>query len=217
MNAVNPAPRSVLSVAVLCASLTTISCAPRIAFPIESSTPSPPRLALGEIIDARPVHEHVGYKIFYIDSITDSDYAEGFVPTFRQGLTEALQQHFQLVDTGAATDLTLEVEVRHFFGEYARPLESVVFENLALLCLGIPRLVGDLIPYNAFAGRVSFVMRFGDPDGQRWEREVDVQVYDQVATIRRNPAATADMLGSAATEQLEQVFMDVARGKGRTP
>ena len=145
---------------VLAYTLFISSCSPTIRFDVDGLSTRRISLYLYPIEDKRPVNERIGYTIFYVDSISDEDYAEGFVKEFQEGLAGSLEEYFILVENQKDADIVLRTTVHHFYGEYSQTVKTVFWEYGTALLLFIPRLFTDAIPYNSFAGRVAFDLSF---------------------------------------------------------
>jgi len=186
------------------------SCTPTIRFDIEPQKEFPRRkIYIQQVEDRRPVNERRGYKIFYVDSISDEDYADGFLNEFKGGLGKGLEEHFSIVSDKDTAEVTLNVTVHHFYGEYSQTVKTVFWEYGTGLLLFIPRLVTDAIPYVAFAGRVSIEFAFETADGQRINRTLDVTVTDDVTPYTRGSANTASRLSKAASVEITRIFEEV--------
>jgi hypothetical protein len=202
-----------LVVYVVCASILFLSsCTPTIRFDLEPETEfAQHKIYIQQVADHRPVHERRGYKIFYVDSISDKDYANGFLNEFKGGLGDGLGEHFLLVTDPSAATFTLVVTVNHFYGEYSQTVKTVFWEYGTGLLLFIPRLVTDAISYVAFAGRVAIDFEISTNDGRTLKRSLDVTVTDDVPPYTRGSASTASRLSKAASKEITQIFTEVLR------
>lgn len=186
-------------------------CSPQIRFSPPDAKQSNIKLFINKIKDARPVNEHVGYKIFYVSSISDADYKQGFAVEFRRAISDAMGGSFQIVEASNKADLMLDIEVLHFYGEYSQSVKSVFLEYTGFLCLYIPRLITDAIPYNHFAGRAKFSFRFNKKTGIVIKKKIDVLVSKKVSTYNRSPAATVSMLGHASETEIHRIIREVKK------
>ncbi|MCG8336622.1 MAG: hypothetical protein MJE63_19110 [Proteobacteria bacterium] len=194
---------------VLITFLFVTSCSPTIRFDVDGPSKKEKRVYLQEVSDKRPVNERVGYKIFYVDSISDEDYPEGFAAEFRMGIRDALEDYFIIVKDKSSADVVLHVDVHHFYGEYSQTVKTVFWEYGSALLLFIPRLLTDAIPYNEFAGRVAFDMSFDFQRGNHIQKSIDVKVTDSVTTYMRGSADTASRLSNAASPKLDSVMKEI--------
>ncbi len=186
------------------------SCTPTIRFNLDPDTNlKSHKIYIQSIEDLRPVNERVGYQIFYVSSITDLDYKDGFLNEFRGGFQDGLGEVTTLVSEKKDSDVTLQVTIHHFYGEYSQTVKTVLWEYGTALLLFIPRLVTDAIPYNSFAGRVAMDLRFEGKDGVKTLRLVDVTVTDSVITYKRGSADTANRLSRAASVETTRILEDV--------
>jgi hypothetical protein len=188
------------------------SCAPRITFditPVEGRAMQ--RLFIYEIRDARPLNEKTGYDIVYIRSISDGDYPKGFGSEFGAGLRRSLGNAFTVVDNSDAADVTMQVTVKHFYGEYFRSFEAALCEFGSAPALFLPRLVTDAIPYNAFAGRAAVDVSVVRKNGKTIIRSLDVKVTDRVATYQRGRYDTAARLCRAASPEWNALIAELYR------
>jgi hypothetical protein len=185
------------------------SCSPTIQFKFKNPKRSQKTIYVKSVRDIRPVNERVGYKIFYIDSISDDDYADGFLNEFNEGLNDALQDCFKLVENEEEADIKLEVTVIHFYGEYSQSVKTVFWEYGSGLLLFIPRLLTDAIPYNHFAGRAAFKLEFSSASSEPIQKTVDIKITDTVTSYARGSADTASRLSKAASPQFENAIREV--------
>jgi hypothetical protein len=185
------------------------SCSPRIRFDPGLNVPHKNRVFMHGIKDLRPVNEKQGYKIFYIDSISDDDYKPGFRTEFKQAIYKKLHESFIFVSDEKKADVVLNIIVNHFYGEYSRSVKTVFWEYGTVLLLFIPRLATDAIPYNSFAGRVTIDLLFTTKNGRSISKSLDVKVTDKVSTYRRGNADTASRLSKAASPRLNTILKEV--------
>ena len=122
---------------------------------LEEYQPRSLKLYLAPTLDQRPHNEKTGYKTWYVSSIADGDYEQAFGDEINQALAKSLQPTFVLEKNKKDADLTVQVEVKHFYGEYFRTVEAALWELYTGVALFLPRVVSDFIPYNHFAGRVA--------------------------------------------------------------
>jgi hypothetical protein len=200
----------VKTLAVLCLVLLA-SCAPHINFNIEVPDGQAKKLFIRGVRDNRPYNEKLGYKVFFIKSIADTDYKIGFTEEFRAGLTRGLGKEVELVGAAEDADLILDVKVNHFYGEFARTVKTVVYEYLSWILLGIPRLFTDFIPYNDFAGRAAMDLTFTRRDGSSFTRSFDLKFNDTANTYHRSSAFTAARLCKAASPEISRIVSDAER------
>jgi len=189
------------------------ACSPTIRFtvlPTKTVATKKIKLFINSISDNRPYNEKIGYKIFYVESISDKDYENGFINEFRTGITRALKEKFILVSNKKDADLILDVTVEHFYGEYSRGVMTVFYEKASIILLYIPRLFTDFISYNTFAGRISFTLGFTlRREGGEIRKKIDERIVEEVSTYSRSSSTTASSLSSAANEKLEKLLSDV--------
>lgn len=185
------------------------SCTPRIRFDLEPTTVNRKRIFIDTIEDFRPLNERQGYKIFYVDSISDDDYEGGFLNEFKRGFISSLGDSFTLVSQAEHSDISLKLSVYHFYGEYSQTVKTVLWEYGTVILLFIPRLVTDLIPYNTFAGRVAIDLSFTGKNGIKVNRSLDVNVTDSVSTYKRSSSGTSSRLSKAASVEMNKIFQEV--------
>lgn len=185
------------------------SCSPQIRLRIPRSKLERPAVTLEKIADLRPPNERLGYKIFYVSSISDSDYTRGFLPTFEKGLKKGLAKYFELHTDSSVEFLRMRVEVLHFYGEHSRSLRSVLLEKLAWGLLQTPRLITNFLPYNHFAGRVTIGFTIETPAGSIISDSLDVKVVKNIGFYRRGSWGTAAILSNAAQKELGRTLEEM--------
>jgi len=185
------------------------SCSPRIRFDLGRSGPRKDKIFMHKIEDLRPVNEKEGYKIFYIDSISDEDYEQEFITEFRHGIFEKLKESFVIVQDEQNADVVLDISVRHFYGEYSRTVKTVFWEYCTAILLFIPRLVTDAIPYNSFAGRIAMDLIFTTKNNRKIFKSLVAMVTAKVSTFKRGNADTASRLSKAASPKLSTLLGEV--------
>ncbi|MBW1767162.1 MAG: hypothetical protein JRJ02_05775 [Deltaproteobacteria bacterium] len=185
------------------------SCSPRIRFDTGLQGPQIKRIFLQKLEDIRPINEKEGYKIFYVDSISDKDYDHGFLAEFRRGLIKKLDESFILVLDKEKADIVMDISVRHFYGEYSQSVKTVFWEYGTVILLFLPRLITDAIPYNRFAGRVAMDLSFTGKDGKKISRSLDIKITGNVCTYKRGSAGTASRLSEAASPELNAILREI--------
>jgi hypothetical protein len=188
------------------------SCAPRMRFcidPLQGGARL--RLFIGEMSDERPRNERIGYKVIYINSISDEDYRGGFGNELRNGMERGFGKAFTIVHNRDRADVVMACAVRHFYGEYFRTVKAGVWEFGTALLLFIPRLVTDAIPYNTFAGRAAMDVSFVMKDGRKFKRSFDIKIVNSVSTYRRGNYDTAARLSRAASKELNKIVREAFR------